>query len=412
MPSIPDRTQQQRPVQARVETPPDFPDIPQEILDRFPSAADWQRRLVDFWIRTNQAIQTAQVQTANQVNAMTVFSPETFKVSDQSNTGRPIFFNDGTGIRLGHVLVVNTAGLTLHVGVGEYFNANTPIYMDVDGKFSLGGSFAYDPSSGGIVVNITSGAIAGFAVGADYVRDVANSFGLASTVTAGDDVRLWAGNTFANRATAPFRVSEAGVVFIGTGAFNGTIGATTPSTGAFTTVTVTTLETINGNGGALTAPPSTTYLHIAGADGAIVRQTIDSFAASGQLYFRRADTSNAAKSAVQNNEQICAVVGAGYGASAYGGATAYMAYSATENWSNTAQGTKIDFAVTPNGSTTAAVGLTLVTAGLTVVGSVTTSAPTGGAGAWKLGKYAAGVVAQAGQVTVNIDGVDRILLTA
>jgi hypothetical protein len=56
------------------------------------------------------------------------------------------------------------------------------------------------------------GTIGGFDVGADYVRDVANSFGLASTVTGGDDVRFWAGDTFANRATAPFHVTEAGVV--------------------------------------------------------------------------------------------------------------------------------------------------------------------------------------------------------
>ena len=57
-----------------------------------------------------------------------------------------------------------------------------------------------------------TGTIGGFNIGSDYIRDVANSFGLASTVTGGDDVRFWAGDTFANRATAPFRVTEAGVV--------------------------------------------------------------------------------------------------------------------------------------------------------------------------------------------------------
>jgi len=54
--------------------------------------------------------------------------------------------------------------------------------------------------------------IGDFRLGADYLRDAANSFGLASTVTAGDDVRFWAGDTFANRATAPFRLTEAGVL--------------------------------------------------------------------------------------------------------------------------------------------------------------------------------------------------------
>lgn len=72
-------------------------------------------------------------------------------------------------------------------------------------------------------VNVTAGGtIGGFNVGADYVRDVANTFGLASTVTGGDDVRFWAGDTFANRAIAPFNVTESGKVsgsnFVITGA--------------------------------------------------------------------------------------------------------------------------------------------------------------------------------------------------
>jgi len=61
-------------------------------------------------------------------------------------------------------------------------------------------------------ITATSGTIGGFDIGADYIRDVANSFGLASTVTGGDDVRFWAGDTFANRATAAFRVTESGAV--------------------------------------------------------------------------------------------------------------------------------------------------------------------------------------------------------
>lgn len=61
-------------------------------------------------------------------------------------------------------------------------------------------------------ITATTGSIGGFDIGADYIRDVANSFGLASTVTGGDDVRFWAGDTFANRATADFRVTEAGAV--------------------------------------------------------------------------------------------------------------------------------------------------------------------------------------------------------
>jgi len=102
----------------------------------------------------------------------------------------------------------------------------TSFHVDIDGNMWLGAAtFATAPFSvsnaGALIatgvtvtgsITATSGAIGGFDIGADYIRDVANSMGMASTVTAGDDVRFWAGDTYANRATAPFRVTEAGAV--------------------------------------------------------------------------------------------------------------------------------------------------------------------------------------------------------
>lgn len=64
-------------------------------------------------------------------------------------------------------------------------------------------------------ITATTGAIGGFEIGADYIRDVADTFGLASTVTVGDDIRFWAGAPFASRASAPFRVTEAGILVAG-----------------------------------------------------------------------------------------------------------------------------------------------------------------------------------------------------
>ncbi len=57
-----------------------------------------------------------------------------------------------------------------------------------------------------------TGNIGGFTINSDNIIDAANSFGLASTVSGGNDVRFWAGSTFANRATATFRVYEDGSV--------------------------------------------------------------------------------------------------------------------------------------------------------------------------------------------------------
>lgn len=78
-----------------------------------------------------------------------------------------------------------------------------------------GNSLSYDTLNGLVIegdITATTGSIGGFDIGSDYVRDSANTFGLASTATGGTDVRFWAGDTFANRATAPFRVYESGEV--------------------------------------------------------------------------------------------------------------------------------------------------------------------------------------------------------
>jgi len=75
-------------------------------------------------------------------------------------------------------------------------------------------------------IEALTGSIGGFEIGSDYVRDEANSFGLSSTVTTGDDVRFWAGSTFEDRYTAPFRVLESGVIV----AESGTVGGFTLGT--------------------------------------------------------------------------------------------------------------------------------------------------------------------------------------
>ncbi len=70
-------------------------------------------------------------------------------------------------------------------------------YIDLSGNISMSGPLS---------------SIGGFSIGSDYIRDAANSMGLASTVTGADDVRFWAGAAFASRASAPFYVTESGVL--------------------------------------------------------------------------------------------------------------------------------------------------------------------------------------------------------
>lgn len=234
MPTIPTRKQQPIPVNPQVPIPGEFPAIPQEVLDRFPSAKDWQNRLNEFWGRTAQALQVAQQQTAAQVNSTVIWTVDRFLIYTANGGTMPMFALDDTGIRLGNVLVINTPGRKVYIGAGNYQSADTPFYIDTLGKFSLGANLTWNPDTTTLsitgTITATSGSIGGFDIGTDYIRDTANSMGLASTVTGGDDVRFWAGATFANRATAPFFVTEAGNLTANNATIVGTISGRSTAT--------------------------------------------------------------------------------------------------------------------------------------------------------------------------------------
>lgn len=105
-------------------------------------------------------------------------------------------------------------------GKTQFDNTETGFILGIDGtvaKLYIGNITNYLNWTGTALtiagtITATAGAIGGFDIGTDYIRDAANSFGMVSTVTVGDDIRFWAGDTFANRDTASFRVSEAGAV--------------------------------------------------------------------------------------------------------------------------------------------------------------------------------------------------------
>ena len=140
---------------------------------------------------------------------------------------------------LGNSGIVLHSGGWIQVGVDDYtvrldamdtqyrmwagapLGADAPFSITVDG--SLHAENAYIEGE----IEAASGLIGGFEIGADYIRDVANSMGLASTVTGGDDVRFWAGDTFANRATADFRVTESGLLTATGATIEGALTATT-----------------------------------------------------------------------------------------------------------------------------------------------------------------------------------------
>jgi hypothetical protein len=164
------------------------------------------------------------------LNGLYGYSGSTYGAAFGVPTGAWIKVDPTNGVRIGFNTTTNvqidasgnaTFAGALSAATGTFAGSLSAATGTFAGSLSAAtGSFSGSITS-------TSGTIGGFSLGADYIRDAANSFGLASTVTGGDDVRFWAGDTFANRATAPFRVTEAGAVTMISGSVGGwTINST------------------------------------------------------------------------------------------------------------------------------------------------------------------------------------------
>jgi hypothetical protein len=113
--------------------------------------------------------------------------------------------------------------------------------------------------------------------------------------------------------------------------------------------------TVSGNAAAL--PSASGPLQVGSADGVETVMTLDTFEnfIGSAFIGRSARTSAAAPSATQAGD-ILAIFGAiGRGASAYSLTNAQIRMMANQTFTGSAQGTRMDFLVTPNGSTGAAI---------------------------------------------------------
>lgn len=298
-----------------------------------------------------------------------------------------------------------TGGDDIRFWAGHATPASAPFYVTESGAL-----VATSATISG-AITATTGSIGGFVVGADYIRDSANSFGLASTVTGGIDVRFWAGDTFANRASAPFYVREDGSVFAAlltvtslsavagyvvlssgnapTGANDGkvyitsagffartaagdlkgnqdvsttgtpnfaSIGATTPGTGAFTTLSAS--STVSGTGFStyLASPPSI-------GSGTPGTGAFTTLGASGNISYNGAING---------------------GVNATDGTVTGIFYPSGQDTHSLVVGTVTNHPLVlfSNNAAVARISST----GLAVTGTISTTDPAGGAGpAWKLG---------------------------
>ena len=148
-------------------------------------------------------------------NIYNIFNRDLYRIDSPSNesSGAKKIVNPDSIDSGGSVDQQNVYVGSLVAGKQNFSNNESGYILGIDKgipKFYIGNSTNYLNWTGTSLdisgnINATTGTIGGFSIGADYIRDSANSFGLASTVTGGDDIRFWAGDTYANRATAPFR---------------------------------------------------------------------------------------------------------------------------------------------------------------------------------------------------------------
>lgn len=113
------------------------------------------------------------------------------------------------------VTITGTSNVALGTG-DSILKAN-----NTDGIWLGNAVFASAPFSVSLAGAIkgTSGTIGGWTINATSITDVAGTVGLSSAVTAGDDIRFWAGH--ATPASAPFRITEAGVITASSGTVGG-----------------------------------------------------------------------------------------------------------------------------------------------------------------------------------------------
>ena len=145
------------------------------------------------------------------LNGVFGYATDTYGAAFGSPTGAWLKIDPTNGVRLGH-------------------NTTTKVQIEADGDATFAGA-----------VTATAGAIGGWVLGATQLADAAGAVGLSSAVTAGDDIRLWAGD--ATPASAEFRVTEAGVLTATSATITGAITATS---GSFTGTVTSTAGTIGG----------------------------------------------------------------------------------------------------------------------------------------------------------------------
>ena len=152
---------------------------------------------------------------------------------------------------------------------------------------------------------------------------------------------------------------------------NGNINSTNTNNVGIGTTTPGAKLTVSNNTQSSPAGQPGTAAHIVGGNGASVRLLVDAFGAVyPSIDMRRANNTASSPSAVLNNEGIGQITWQGYGATSYNPASrAKITAFAAENFTDTAQGTFMTFAVAPVGGLTALEAMRIAASGFVGLGT-------------------------------------------
>lgn len=159
----------------------------------------------------------------------------------------------GDGGTDSHGILINNTGLYGCENNQTLANANVKVL--VDGSASFKGT-----------VTAGAGAIGGWTLSSTGLTASAGGVGLDSTVTAGDDIRIWAGS--ATPASAPFKVTEAGKLTATDATLSGSITATTGQIGGWS-VNTTSIYTGTEDHSGYTANAGDMTIYSDGSDASI-----------------------------------------------------------------------------------------------------------------------------------------------
>jgi Protein of unknown function (DUF2793) len=129
---------------------------------------------------------------------------------------------------------------------------------------------------------------------------------------------------------------------------------------------------ITASENAVAPPPAATgtLTHLVQADGVACRFFLDAFASNAQLNFRRANGTNASRSALASGNSIGRFSVFGYGATGFSSTSrGGLNIVASEDWTDTAQGTRLDLLVVANGAAAESIALSAIGNGNVRVGS-------------------------------------------